>query len=87
MLTPLSLTPSLGFGDRLGLATPGHVAVIRGTGFALIFVQQWMRENPRTERAPQPVLDLALKSGRRWCNRRRPTGPACRINLRSIWIG
>jgi hypothetical protein len=28
MLSPLSLTPSFGFGDRLGLATPGQIAAV-----------------------------------------------------------
>lgn len=53
MLTPLSLTPSFGFGDRLGIATPGHIAAVRGTGFAPVFAQQSVRENARTGRTPQ----------------------------------
>lgn len=59
MLTPLSLTPSFGFGDRLGIATPGHIAAVRGTGFAPVFAQQSVRENARTGRTPQQVLDDA----------------------------
>jgi hypothetical protein len=59
MLAPLSLTPSFGFGDRLGLATPGHIAAVRGTKFAPIFAQQSVRENARTGRTPQQVMDDA----------------------------
>lgn len=59
MLTPLSLVPSFGFGDRLGLATPGHIAAVRGTKFAPIFAQQSVRENTRTRRTPQQVMDDA----------------------------
>src|SRR3954465_10301677 len=35
--TTLGLQISAGFGDRLGLATPGHVEAVRGTGVAPIF--------------------------------------------------
>jgi hypothetical protein len=59
MLAPLSLAPSFGFGDRLGLATPGHIAALRGTKFAPIFAQQSVRENARTGRTPQQVLEDA----------------------------
>jgi hypothetical protein len=62
MLTPLSLTPSFGFGDRLGLATPGHIAAVRGTKFAPIFTQQSVRENARTGRTPQQVMDDAKRA-------------------------
>jgi len=62
MLTPLSLTPSLGFGDRLGLATPGHIAAVRDTKFAPIFAQQSVRENARTGRTPQQVMDDAKRA-------------------------
>jgi len=62
MLTPLSLTPSFGFGDRLGLATPGHIAAVRGTKFAPIFAQQSVRENERTGRTPQQVMDDARRA-------------------------
>ena len=62
MLTPLSLTPSFGFGDRLGLATPGHIAAVRGTQFAPIFAQQSVRENARTGRTPQQVMDDARRA-------------------------
>lgn len=62
MLSPLSLTPSFGFGDRLGLATPGHIAALRGTKFAPIFAQQSVRENARTGRSPQQVMDDAKRA-------------------------
>ncbi|MGQ9492834.1 MAG: tagaturonate epimerase family protein [Anaerolineae bacterium] len=57
---PLGLQTSFGFGDRLGLATPGHVRAVRGTGIAPIFAQQSVRENTRTGRTPQQVLDEAM---------------------------
>jgi hypothetical protein len=62
MLKPLSLTPSFGFGDRLGLATPGHIASVKGTKFAPIFAQQSVRENTRTGRTPQQVMDDAKRA-------------------------
>jgi len=62
MLTPLALSPSFGFGDRLGLATPGHIAAVRGTKFAPIFAQQSVRENARTGRTPQQVIDDAKRA-------------------------
>ena len=61
MLTPLNLTPSFGFGDRLGLATRGHIAAVKGTKFAPVFAQQSVRENARTGRTPQQVLDDAKR--------------------------
>jgi len=58
---PLGLQTSAGCGDRLGLATPGHVRAVRkATGIAPIFAQQSMRENARTGRTPQQVMDDAL---------------------------
>ena len=62
MLAPLLLAPSFGFGDRLGLATPGHIAAVRGTRFAPIFAQQSVRENERTGRTPQQVMDDARRA-------------------------
>ena len=62
MLKHLSLTPSFGFGDRLGLATPGHIASVKGTKFAPIFAQQSVRENTRTGRTPQQVMDDAKRA-------------------------
>lgn len=57
---PLGLATSFGFGDRLGLATPGHIAAVRGTKLAPVFAQQSVRENTRTGRSPQIVLDDAM---------------------------
>lgn len=62
MPTPLGLSPSFGFGDRLGFATPGHIAAVRGTKFAPIFAQQSVRENARTGRTPQQVMDDARRA-------------------------
>ena len=59
MLSPIGLSPSFGFGDRLGLATPGHIVAVKGTGLAPIFAQQSVRENARTGRTPQQVMDDA----------------------------
>ena len=52
---------SAGLGDRLGLATPGHVRAVRavGEGIAPIFAQQSIREMQRTDRTPREVLDDA----------------------------
>lgn len=57
---PLGLATSFGFGDRLGLATHGHIAAVKGSGIAPIFAQQSVRENTRTGRTPQIVLDDAM---------------------------
>jgi hypothetical protein len=58
---PLGLDRSAGCGDRLGLATPGHVRAVRASGgVAPIFAQQSMRENERTGRTPQDVMDDAM---------------------------
>ncbi len=59
---------SFGFGDRLGLATPGHIQALRAVStspainpaIAPIFAQQSVRENARTGRTPQQVMDDAL---------------------------
>ncbi len=56
----LGLHTSAGFGDRLGIATPGHVQATIGTGVAPIFAQQSVRENSRTHRTPQNVVDDAM---------------------------
>jgi len=59
--SPLGLQTSAGFGDRLGVATPGHVkAAERYPGVAPIFAQQSVRENARTGRTPQQVMDDAM---------------------------
>ncbi|ADI13799.1 tagaturonate epimerase family protein [Truepera radiovictrix] len=58
---PLGLVTSAGFGDRLGVATPGHVRAAQryGAGVAPVFAQQSIREMTRTGRTPQEVLDDA----------------------------
>lgn len=58
---PLGLSTSAGFGDRLGLATPGHVRASKAAGGAVapIFAQQSIREMERTGRTPREVLDDA----------------------------
>jgi tagaturonate epimerase len=56
----LGVTTTFGFGDRLGLATPGHVRAVSGTNVSPIFVQQSVRENTRTGRTPQQVMDDAM---------------------------
>jgi hypothetical protein len=62
MLSPLGLSPSFGFGDRLGLATPGHIAAVKGTKFAPVFAQQSVRENTRTGRSLQQVMEDAKRA-------------------------
>jgi hypothetical protein len=57
---PLGLSKSVGCGDRLGLATPGHVRAVRRFGVSPIFAQQSIRENARTGRTPQQVMDEAM---------------------------
>jgi hypothetical protein len=60
--TTLGLQPSFGFGDRIGVATPGHVAAMKqaGRGIAPIFPQQSIREMSRTGRTPTEVIEDAL---------------------------
>jgi hypothetical protein len=57
----LGLRTSAGMGDRIGLATSGHVRAIRTAGgrIAPIFAQQSIREMTRTGRMPQQVMDDA----------------------------
>jgi len=61
---PLSRQTSFGFGDRLGSATPGHIAslqdAVQNKPVFPIFAQQSVRENTRTGRTPQGVLDDAM---------------------------
>ena len=48
---PFGTRLAAGTGDRLGLATPGHVRSVRKTNMAPIFAQQSVRENERTGRS------------------------------------
>lgn len=59
---PLGLKPSFGFGDRIGLATAGHVAALQrwGQGIEPIFAQQSIREMTRTGRTPERVMSDAV---------------------------
>src|SRR6059036_1076434 len=61
---PLGLRKSFGFGDRLGIATPGHFAAFRKFDFAPIFAQQSIREMERTQRTPQQVMHAAVAAPR-----------------------
>lgn len=62
-LRPIPLGPrtSAGCGDRLGLATPGHIraAKVVGGDIGMIFAQQSIREMTRTGRSPDDVMDDA----------------------------
>ena len=61
--TTLGTKASFGFGDRLGLATPGHAAALKrcGAGILPIFAQQSIREMTRTNRTPQQVMEDSQK--------------------------
>ncbi len=53
----MGLKTAAGTGDRLGLATPGHIRAVRGTGLAAFLAQQSIREMTRTARRVRQVLD------------------------------
>ncbi len=55
----IGLATSVGLGDRLGLATPGHIRAVRGTHLAAVLAQQSIREMTRTSRTPDEVMDCA----------------------------
>src|SRR5436190_16862295 len=57
----LGLLPSFGFGDRLGLATPGHITACRKGKLQPIFAQQSVREMTRTQRTPEQVMAAAQR--------------------------
>ncbi len=50
---------SVGLGDRTGLATPGHIRAVCGSGCVPYLPQQSIREMTRTERSPANVMDDA----------------------------
>jgi len=63
---PLGLERSFGFGDRLGIATPGHARAMAAANanssrwpMRPVFAQQSIREMMRTKRSPQEVMDDA----------------------------
>ncbi|MBL4886132.1 MAG: hypothetical protein JKY95_16565 [Planctomycetaceae bacterium] len=62
----LGLAPSFGFGDRIGLATPGHVESMNrsGSGIEAIYPQQSIREMTRTKRTATQVMQDALDGAR-----------------------
>ncbi len=57
--TIVGLKTSIGVGDRLGLATPGHLKAIEGMGLVPFCAQQSIREMTRTQRTPRQVMDDA----------------------------
>ncbi|MDR0848674.1 MAG: tagaturonate epimerase family protein [Propionibacteriaceae bacterium] len=59
--TTFGLSLSVGFGDRLGICTPGHVEALNAVGGKIkpAFAQQSIREMGRTNRTPRNVLDDA----------------------------
>lgn len=61
---PLGLAPSFGFGDRLGVATPGHLASLKAQGGPIlpIFSQQSIREMQRTQRSAPEVMMAAIQA-------------------------
>ena len=50
---------TIGLGDRLGLASAGHIRVLRGTGIFPVLAQQSIRELNLTKRTYADVLDAA----------------------------
>lgn len=60
----LGIAASFGFGDRIGLATPGHVLAMKaaGEGILPIYPQQSIREMARTVRQPIAVMNDAMNA-------------------------
>lgn len=56
----IGLTNSFGFGDRLGLANPGHIRSLDISDFKPVLAQQSIRELNRTNRTPDEVMDAAV---------------------------
>ena len=56
------LQTGIGLGDRLGLATPGHLRAVRESNCQIVPfpAQQSIREMNRTDRTPQQVMDDAM---------------------------
>ena len=57
---PSGLKKSFGFGDRLGLATSGHVGALGKHEIFPIFAQQSIRELQKTGRKVEEVIDDAM---------------------------
>jgi len=53
----IGLSPAVGTGDRLGLATPGHIRAVKGWRVLPVLAQQSIREMVRTSRSPIDVLN------------------------------
>ncbi len=51
---------SFGFGDRIGLANPGHLKSIQNKKIGVILAQQSIREMTRTERNPDDIMSAAV---------------------------
>jgi hypothetical protein len=51
---------SVGFGDRTGLASPGHLRSLGRSGFFPVLAQQSVREMTRTQRSADDVMDAAV---------------------------
>src|SRR3954451_4804298 len=64
--TTLGLDPSFGFGDRMGVATAGHVASMKraGAGLKPIFAQKSIREMTRTGRSAEQVMGDAVNGAK-----------------------
>ncbi len=56
---PLGLKTSFGMGDRMGIATPGHIRCAKKYKVMPILAQQSIREMDRTGRSPRQVMDDA----------------------------
>ena len=56
---PIGKRASFGTGDRLGVATPGHLLAFEGRRIFPVLAQQSMRELGRTGRTAQAVIDDA----------------------------
>lgn len=55
----VGLRTSFGAGDRLGIATPGHIRAFKGYAIFPVLAQQSIREMTRTQRSAEQVMDDA----------------------------
>lgn len=58
--SPAGFKKSFGTGDRLGIATPAHIQAFEGKNIFPVLAQQSVRENTRTGKNFQKVLDNAM---------------------------
>ena len=56
---PVGLKTSFGAGDRIGVATPGHIRGLKPYDVVPVLAQQSIREMTRTGRTPEEVMDDA----------------------------